>query len=187
MSRVLLIAFAMLVVGCSDASEPTTAAPALEQSSTTAPPPATTTTDVEGATSVAPSSTTTTSAAPVVPAQLAESAIEAIRLDGAELLVAIADSSDLRRQGLMEVDDLKDLDGMLFVFDRDTSSGLWMKNTVIPLDIAFFDVDGVFGDGFELEACTTADCPTYRPSGSYRIALEMPAGQMPDNVQLLER
>jgi uncharacterized membrane protein (UPF0127 family) len=36
-----------------------------------------------------------------------------------------------------------------------------------------------------MEPCTTDDCPTYRPGGTYRYALEMPAGQMPDNTAVL--
>jgi len=108
-----------------------------------------------------------------------------IWLPDVEIFVAIADTTELRRQGLMHVADLGDLEGMLFVFAQDSSSGFWMKNTLIPLDIAFFDSAGSFVDGFVMEPCTTAACPSYLPSGDYRYALEMPAGQMPDNTAVL--
>lgn len=120
-----------------------------------------------------------------IPAALEEFAFTTVSLDDEELFVALAESGAQRQQGLMNITDLGGLDGMLFVFDQDSSGGFWMKHTLIPLDIAFFDAEGKFVDGFVMEPCTTADCPTYRPSGSYRYALEMPAGDMhPDPQQL---
>ena len=122
---------------------------------------------------------------PALPRLLEEWDTGYIELDGEELLVAIADTPQQRRQGLMNVDDLLDLDGMLFVLDSDSTGGFWMKDTLLPLDIAFFDGEGLFVDGFAMEPCTTGTCPTYTPSGSYRFALEMEAGTMPENPQVL--
>ena len=132
--------------------------------------------------------TTTTAESPPaeveieVPASLGDFAVATVWLDDIEIRVALADTSELRRRGLMQVDDLLDLEGMVFVFEQDSSSGFWLKDTLISLDIAFFDVAGRFVDGFTMEPCTTTDCPTYRPSGSYRFALEMAAGTMPAGV-----
>ncbi len=109
-----------------------------------------------------------------------------MRLDGVAYSVAVADTGELRRQGLMGVTDLGSLDGMLFVFGSDTTGGFWMKDTLLPLDIAFFAADGSFVDGFVMEPCTTPSCPSYRPSGAYRYAVEMPAGNMPQAVEQLE-
>ncbi|MEA3502816.1 MAG: DUF192 domain-containing protein, partial [Actinomycetota bacterium] len=67
-----------------------------------------------------------------------------ITIDGRELSVAVADTQALRAQGLMGVTDLGGLDGMLFVFQETTDGGFWMKDTLIALDIAFFDAGGVF-------------------------------------------
>jgi uncharacterized membrane protein (UPF0127 family) len=145
----------------------------------------TTTSFASTTTSLSPA--TTVAADPFIPEVLRDFAVERIELDGIELLVAIADTSELRRQGLMNVEDLGDLDGMLFVFAADSSGGFWMKDTLIPLDIAFFAADGVYVDGFVMEPCTTDDCPTYRPRGPYRYALEMPAGDMPATVATLSR
>lgn len=121
----------------------------------------------------------------IVPEVLDAFDFSSIWLPDDELFVAIADTRELRRQGLMHLTDLGDLDGMLFVFEQDSSSGFWMKNTLIPLDIAFFDAAGNFVDGFVMEPCTTAACPSYLPSGNYRYALETPAGQMPNNRAVL--
>ena len=78
----------------------------------------------------------------------------------------------------MNVSDLLDLDGMLFVFDSDTASGFWMKNTLIGLDIAFFASDGSFVDRLTMEPCSSDPCPVYRPSGPYRYAVEVAAGDL---------
>ena len=85
----------------------------------------------------------------------------------------------------MFVDDLLDLDGMLFVFEQDESGGFWMKDTLLPLDIAFFDSDGSIVDEFAMEPCTSSPCPSYSPAGEYRYALEMLAGTMTPDPQRL--
>ncbi len=121
-----------------------------------------------------------------MPEQLAGLELVVVTLDDASLLVALADTPGLRRSGLMLVEDLEDLDGMLFVFQEDTSSGFWMKNTLLPLDIAFFDIDGRFVDGFAMEPCRADPCPSYFPSGGYRYALEMEEGAMPDSPRQLQ-
>lgn len=91
--------------------------------------------------------------------------------------MAVADTAGLRAQGLMGVTDLGERDGMLFVWDEDVSSGFWMKNTLIPLDIAFFRADGVLVDLLSMVPCVTDPCQVYQPSGSYRYALETEVGR----------
>jgi uncharacterized membrane protein (UPF0127 family) len=101
-----------------------------------------------------------------------------VTVAGRELIVAVAETPDLRAQGLMGVTDLGGLDGMLFVFQDDSDGGFWMKNTLIPLDIVFFTADGDFVDALTMAPCPEDPCPTYRPAGSYRYALEAPAGDL---------
>jgi hypothetical protein len=66
--------------------------------------------------------------------------------------VMVAASPAQRERGLMEVTDLAGYQGMLFVWDADTSGGFWMRNTPTPLDIAWYaplragDVPGRAGD-----------------------------------------
>jgi hypothetical protein len=64
------------------------------------------------------------------------------------------------------------------VWDADTGAAFWMKNTLIPLDIAFFSVDGSFVDRLTMEPCNADSCPLYSASGLYRYALEAPAGDL---------
>ena len=102
---------------------------------------------------------------------------ERIVVDGASWLVAVADTPAVQRRGLMFVDDLGELDGMLFVFDTTTTGTFWMKDTALALDIAFFRSDGTLVDRFTMAPCDQGDdCPSYRSAAAYRFALEAPAG-----------
>jgi uncharacterized protein len=96
------------------------------------------------------------------------------------LVVAVADESRLRQRGLMNVTDLGELDGMLFVMDEAVRSAFTMRNTLIPLHIAFFTDSGDLVDVLEMSPCDQEPCPSYRPRGSYRYAVEVPLGQFDD-------
>jgi len=56
--------------------------------------------------------------------------------------VEVADSNALRRKGLMFRENLPENQGMLFVYPETRRLSFWMKNTRIPLDIAFIAADG---------------------------------------------
>jgi uncharacterized membrane protein (UPF0127 family) len=121
-------------------------------------------------------STTTTHRS--IPAILGDIATTTLVVGGRAFSVAVADTPDLRRRGLMEVDDLGDLDGMLFVYAVPTTAQFFMKNTLIPLDIAFFDAEGRLIDVLEMVPCDESPCPLYGPSQPFRWALEAPAGSL---------
>jgi uncharacterized membrane protein (UPF0127 family) len=79
----------------------------------------------------------------------------------------------------MEVTDLQGYDGMLFAFPDDTESGFWMFHTVMPLSIGWFAADGELVSTADMEPCPDGDdCPTYSPTGAYRMALEVPMGEL---------
>jgi uncharacterized membrane protein (UPF0127 family) len=106
-----------------------------------------------------------------------------VGFEGAEIVVggdtwnvAVADDAGERSRGLMGVTDLGDLDGMLFVFAGDTETAFWMKDTLIPLDVAFFAADGELVDLLHMVPCASDPCPTYQAAAAYRYALEVPAG-----------
>lgn len=106
-------------------------------------------------------------------------------LSGEAISVAVADTPDLRRRGLMGVTDLGDLDGMLFRFDGEVTVAFTMRDTLIPLDIAFFDAAGVEVDRLSMVPCRAEPCPTYRAGAPFSSALEVPAGALPGPPPLL--
>lgn len=101
-----------------------------------------------------------------------------ITVGEASWLVAVAETAELRARGLMGVADLGELDGMLFVFPAETGARFWMKDTLLPLDIAFFSADRTLLAVLAMEPCSAEPCPTYGPDASYRWALEAPAGML---------
>lgn len=105
------------------------------------------------------------------------------RLAGDAVLVEarVANTPGRREHGLMEVRSLPDGVGMLFVFVEDTQAGFWMKNTLIPLDIAFIDATGQVRAVRHMEPCTADPCPVYEPGVPYRHALEVPGGWLERN------
>jgi len=67
--------------------------------------------------------------------------------------------------------------GMLFVFDRESPWGFWMKDMRFPLDIIWFDSNRrVVHIEQNLPPCTPQDCPVYVPLASALYVLEVNAG-----------
>ena len=64
---------------------------------------------------------------------------------------------------------------MLFVFPESTTGGFWMKNTLVPLTIVFFDSAGKRVRKLSMVPCRKDPCPIYEPGRPYRFALELPA------------
>lgn len=100
------------------------------------------------------------------------------------MVVAVADTPELRGQGLMGVTELVDVDGMLFVFAEEVEAAFWMKDTLIPLDIWFFDSDGGFVDMLMMTPCEADPCETYPASGPFQYALETEVGRLPATADL---
>jgi uncharacterized protein len=90
--------------------------------------------------------------------------------------VEVADSPEERQVGLMHRESLPVDAGMIFLFEGDTASGFWMKNTLIPLSIAFADADGVIVSILDMEPCEADPCEIYNPGAVYRSALEVNQG-----------
>ena len=103
-----------------------------------------------------------------------ERTVASLTLDGAVLRPELALTSDARSLGLMNRRPAP-ADGMLFVFPEPTSGGFWMKNTLVPLTIAFFSADGERVRKLSMTPCKTQSCPIYEPRRTYRFALELRA------------
>lgn len=85
----------------------------------------------------------------------------------------VADTFTSRMQGLMRRTSLPQNGGMLFVFDDESTHCMWMKNTLIPLSVAFLDARGAIINIAEMEPHSEQSHCAARPA---RYALEMAQG-----------
>lgn len=95
------------------------------------------------------------------------------------LAIEIADTTETRSYGLMFRRTLAENAGMLFVFEQDGKWGFWMKNTLIPLSIAFIDSRWrllEIQDMAVVADSQAASIPVYEPGAPYRYALEVNQG-----------
>jgi len=97
-----------------------------------------------------------------------------LRLDGAPLRPELARTPAQREVGLMHRQQAPK-DGMLFVFPAVASEGFWMRNTLVPLTVVFFDSTGRRVRKLSMTPCAADPCPVYYPHRRYRFALELPA------------
>jgi hypothetical protein len=95
-----------------------------------------------------------------------------LRIDGVSFDPELALTPASRSLGLMNRSRAP-TDGMLFVFPEDTRGGFWMKNTLVPLRILFFDARGVRVRAFRMTPCRSDPCRLYTPPEAYRFALEL--------------
>lgn len=85
-----------------------------------------------------------------------------------------------RARGLMYRNALPEKEGMLFVFEDESIQSFWMKNTLIPLDMLFFDKDGNLVDyKGNVQPCKTEACESYVSSGKAKYVLEINPGILP--------
>lgn len=69
-----------------------------------------------------------------------------LTVGGVSLKAEIAEDDQSREMGLMFRDSLPEDHGMLFIFDQPHQASFWMKNTKIPLSIAFLENDRVISE-----------------------------------------
>ncbi len=92
----------------------------------------------------------------------------------------LADTEAQQELGLMNRTDIGGYDGMLFRFAADTTVSFYMKDTPLPLSIAFFDGNGQFVSTTDMAPCIDqSSCPLYNAARPYRYALEVPEGALP--------
>jgi uncharacterized membrane protein (UPF0127 family) len=90
--------------------------------------------------------------------------------------VEIADNDARRERGLMFRRSLGARRGMAFVWRSDVTGAFWMKNTLIPLSIAFYDRRGRIVRIMDMAPCSADPCTIYDPKAAYRGALEVNRG-----------
>jgi len=91
--------------------------------------------------------------------------------------VELAVTQNEHSHGLMGRTALATNQGMLFVYDTPQELSFWMKSTLIPLDILFFDRDGKLQKIFaDTPPCIKEPCETYTPPSPAQYVLEVAAG-----------
>jgi uncharacterized membrane protein (UPF0127 family) len=97
-----------------------------------------------------------------------------LRVGGQALLIELAFTSDQRERGLMFRSQMAANTGMLFVFPNDQNLSFWMRNTQLPLSIAFIDANQRI---LNIEEMQALDDKTFHQSrGPARYALELNQG-----------
>ena len=95
-----------------------------------------------------------------------------------EIWVEVAKTPEERTKGLMERKHLGKDDGMFFIFEIEDYHGFWMKNTFIPLSIAFIDKEGHILRITDMKPLTLESHPPPKP---ILYALEMNKGWFSTN------
>jgi uncharacterized protein len=101
----------------------------------------------------------------------------AVTLHGQRFTAELATDEAAREHGLMMRTSLAADRSMLFVFSDTAPRGFWMKNTLIPLDILYFDADRrLVSTQLDVPPCKADPCPIYPSTGPARYVLELSAG-----------
>ncbi len=150
----LLFASLLLIAGCGGG----------EKGSTTSE-------DGQATQAEAPPETTPTTTGPGAP----ETTLAIINSLGERVIVRVevADTNEERARGLMERTELAEDAGMLFVLDRPQSPGFWMRNTLIPLTVAYISADGRIVDIQDMQPLDETSHPSAEPA---KYALEVNQG-----------
>lgn len=154
---VILLALAMLLVAATSVFAQTGAPPSGEVPPATVP---------EEATEAAPAAGSVASP---------ETDVTIVNAVGERILVPveIADTDAERQMGLMGRAALAEGTGMLFVFDAEQPRSFWMKDTLIPLSIAYIDAQGRIVDIQDMQPLDETPHPSAAPA---QYALEVNQG-----------
>ena len=102
-----------------------------------------------------------------------------LRIGSKKITAEIADEDHERVAGLMFRKSLASDSGMLFVMNHSAPVGFWMKNTEVPLTIAYIDSAGLIKELHDLQPRNEKPVPSRFPNIAY--ALEMPQGWFSKN------
>ena len=125
--------------------------------------------------SIAASATSTLLTEPTPSVSWTNETIDIVTAAGrrTQLTVEIADTPTKQGLGLSGRTSLPPDRGMLFIFDRPGGYEFWMRDTTLPLSIAFADDTGVILD---LQDLTPLSDERHRPTRDYQYALEVNRG-----------
>lgn len=100
-----------------------------------------------------------------------------VDLKGESFSVEVAKTATEHRKGLQYRTELSPNSGMLFVYDQPRELHFWMKDTLIGLDILFFDDQRHFLNAhYNVPPCKLSPCPNYPSEGKAGYVLELSSG-----------
>lgn len=108
--------------------------------------------------------------------QLSELEVVEVKIDGHPFRLWVMDTFAKRQEGMMflQNSDFKDDQGMIFVFPDSARRNFWMKNTLVPLDIAYINENKTILNVLTMKALDI-DTP-YESRGAAKYAIEVRAG-----------
>ena len=101
-----------------------------------------------------------------------------LKINGIEIYAELAATPEQREKGLMFRKELDSLEGMIFVFEKEKKVSFWMKNTHIPLSVAYINKRGIIKEIHDLQPESLNPVPS---SYSILYALEMNQGFFEEN------
>jgi len=114
-------------------------------------------------------------AATTVAQEVAQPALPTITLtaeNGRKITAEVADETSERTAGLMFRDKLAADSGMLFVMPKPDRAAFWMKNTLIPLSIAYIDLKGTILEIHDMKPHDEKTVPSVFPTVAYALEME---------------
>jgi uncharacterized protein len=104
-------------------------------------------------------------------------AISYVVLKGKTFYVELAENDEQHARGLMFREQMAPDRGMFFIFRSEYMQAFWMKNTLLPLDILYFDKKSrLVSMQTNVPPCKADPCPSYPSSGPAQYVLELNAG-----------
>jgi len=104
---------------------------------------------------------------------ISQKSLQSGNISNNPIQIQIVDDDEGRRKGLMFRQNMPENEGMLFIHDATDMCGYYMKNTYIPLSIAFADDEGVI---FQIEDMKPRDMTSVMSIQPALYALEMNMG-----------